>query len=84
MAIPGVAPGLVSQYIGYEFESFTIVFMIFAIFFVSLRFFARYLTHLGLALDDLFMIPAIVCYIGQCATGLCMSLEICLPLYSCS
>ncbi|KAF7860817.1 hypothetical protein EAF04_008335 [Stromatinia cepivora] len=72
MSIPGVEPGLVPQYIGYQMQSTVIAFMVLSIVFVSLRFFARYVSGSRAGIDDILIIPAIVCYLGQGVTGLLM------------
>ncbi|EDO04437.1 hypothetical protein SS1G_06920 [Sclerotinia sclerotiorum 1980 UF-70] len=70
MSIPGVEPGLVPQYIGYQMQSTVIAFMVLSIIFVSLRIFARYVSGSRAGIDDILIIPAIVCYLGQGVTGL--------------
>ncbi|ESZ91059.1 hypothetical protein SBOR_8553 [Sclerotinia borealis F-4128] len=72
MSFLGVEPGLVPQYVGYQMQTTVIAFMVLGIVFVSLRLFARYVSGSRMGIDDILILPAIVCYLGQRVTGLLM------------
>lgn len=81
MSIPLVDPGQMPQYMGYQMQTTVITFMVLGIVFVSLRFISRYVSGSRMGIDDILIIPAFVCCLGQGVTGLCESCAITVSLY---
>jgi Na+/H+-dicarboxylate symporter len=70
MTIPGVGPGLNPEYIGYQFQTGLIAFIILDVLFVSLRYLSRWLAHARLGIDDFLMVPAVICNLALAIAGM--------------
>lgn len=72
-------PGYLDEYIGFKLVWLSSAFIAIDIFFVGLRYYARYVSRTSIGADDYLTLCSLVCAIALSAIGIC---EWFLPLFS--
>ena len=61
---------ILAEYNGYHLRNVAIAFIVLEVFFVGLRYVARYISRAPTGLDDIFMIPSLITNLGLCALAI--------------
>ena len=69
-ATPMFPPGYLEQYIGHQLVQFATAFIVINIFFVTLRYVARYVSKTPVGLDDYLMIPGLIGGVALCSISI--------------
>ena len=69
-ATPTFPPGYLEQYIWHQLGQFATAFIVINIFFVGLRYVARYVSKTPIGLDDYLMIPGLIGGVALCAISI--------------